>query len=159
MNNSKNIIETYKSLKESEKFDFLVCFNSTLDLELASFFLALVKDDSCDDDLRIEAVKIIGLYKGDYDDRFIVNDLIEIINSDEDDSLIVSCINTLSLLNIGDNEIKFALSIIQKDSYILFKGAAFSLISHNKHIPSAIDALRELLNNTEYGRSAARELA
>ncbi|UAW42442.1 hypothetical protein JW972_16145 [Escherichia fergusonii] len=92
----------------------MVNFNLVLDLELASFFLDLIKDDSCDDDLRIEAVKIIGLYKGDYDDRFIINNLIEIINTDEEDSLIVHCINTLSLLNVGDKEIKFALNIIQK---------------------------------------------
>ena len=159
MNACKKIIATYKSLKRSEKFNFLVNFNLVLDLELASFFLDLIKDDSCDDDLRIEAVKIIGLYKGDYDDRFIINNLIEIINTDEEDSLIVHCINTLSLMNIGDKEIKFALNIIQKDSYILFKGAAFSLISHNKHIPSAIEALRELLNDIEYRNSAIRELA
>ncbi|MCV5579831.1 hypothetical protein OFO05_31005, partial [Escherichia coli] len=66
MNACKKIITTYKSLKRSEKFNFLVNFNLVLDLELASFFLDLIKDDSCDDDLRIEAVKIIGLYKGDY---------------------------------------------------------------------------------------------
>ncbi|WP_249420712.1 hypothetical protein [Escherichia fergusonii] len=86
MNACKKIITTYKSLKRSEKFNFLVNFNLVLDLELASFFLDLIKDGSCDDDLRIEAVKIIGLYKGDYDDRFIINNLIEIINTDEEGS-------------------------------------------------------------------------
>lgn len=159
MSNNEEMMGNFYSLDKEKRSDFVRNFDKMLDLELASFFLNIVKDNSRDDDLRIEAVKVIGLYKGNYDDQFIKEELMKLIKSDEeDDSLIVYCINTLSLLNIGDREIKFVLNIIKGNGYILFKAAAFSLISNNKHLPSSVNALHELLNDMTYGKSAEREL-
>ncbi|WP_342322617.1 hypothetical protein AAEY27_20480 [Kosakonia sp. BYX6] len=160
MADNQKIIQEYNSLNEEGKFNFLRNFTQPLDRELAKFMLAIATDINGDDDARIEAVKILGLYRGDYDDEFIKKELIIIINNDdfEDDSLIVNCINTLALLSMTDEIIEFALNIIQSDSYILFKGAAFSLLSHNKQHPKAIEALKSLLNDKDYGKSAKREL-
>ncbi|QAR47956.1 hypothetical protein EQG67_20400 [Kosakonia cowanii] len=135
-------------------------FNQILDRSSAKALLDIATDSGGDDDIRIEAVKILGLYHGEYDDAFIKEALVQIINHDaiEDDSLIVNCINTLALLTVNEKEIAFALSIIQGDAYILFKHAAFALICQNKQHPAALEALEVLLKDSDFGRHAKREL-
>ncbi|MDM9616199.1 hypothetical protein [Kosakonia cowanii] len=135
-------------------------FNQILDRSSAKALLDIATDSGGDDDIRIEAVKILGLYHGEYDDAFIKEALVQIINHDaiEDDSLIVNCINTLALLTVNEKEIAFALSIIQGDAYILFKHAAFSLICQNKQHSAALAALKVLLKDSDFGRHAKREL-
>lgn len=95
-------------------------FNQILDRSSAKALLDIATDSGGDDDIRIEAVKILGLYHGEYDDTFIKEALVQIISHDaiEDDSLIVNCINTLALLTVNEKEIAFALSFIQGDAYI-----------------------------------------
>ncbi|MBW1254521.1 hypothetical protein [Pantoea allii] len=157
MKKTQEIINEYSNLSRESQFEFLREFDQKLDLELAEFFLKVVENDD-DDDIRIEAVKVLGLYKGDYDDYFIRKSLISIIKSDEteDDSLIVNCINTLSLLDIGKDEIIFASKLIKGDSYILFKSAAFDLLKDNKDIPEAFDVIKSLVDDKEYGKAAKR---
>lgn len=135
-------------------------FNQTLDRSSAKALLDIATDTSGDDDIRIEAVKSLGLYHGEYDVAFIKEALVQIINQDaiEDDSLNVSCINTLALLTVNEKEIGFALSIIQGDTYTLFKHAAFSLIFQNKQKPAAHEALKTLLEDNDFFRHAKREL-
>lgn len=131
-----------------------------MDLNSAKALLEIATDIDNDDDIRIEAVKILGLYHGDYDDAFIKEALIQIIRNGavEDDSLIVSSINSLALLSVKENEIAFALSLVQGDTCTLFKHAAFSLIYQNKQQPAAIEALKELRKDNDFGRHAKREL-
>lgn len=131
-----------------------------MDLNSAKALLEIATDIDNDDDIRIEAVKILGLYHGDYDDAFIKEALIQIIRNGavEDDSLIVSSINSLALLSVKENEIAFALSLVQGDTCTLFKHAAFSLICQNKQQPAAIEALKELRKDNDFGRHAKREL-
>ncbi|WP_242388379.1 hypothetical protein [Kosakonia cowanii] len=135
-------------------------FNQILDRSSAKALLDIATDTSGDDDIRIEAVKILGLYHGEYDDAFIKEALVQIINQDaiEDASLIVSCVNTLALLTVNEKKIAFVLSIIQGDTYTLFKHAAFSLICQNKQQPAADEALKTLLEDNDFGRHAKREL-
>ncbi|MDN4620583.1 HEAT repeat domain-containing protein [Paenibacillus sp. PsM32] len=161
MHTEDQFIKKYHSLNEQEKFDFLKGFDQILDQALAHFFLLIATDTNNDDDIRIEAVTILGLYKGDYDDTDIKEKLMTIINADdtEDDSLIVNCINTLSLLTVDEQEIDWAVTLIQSDNYILFKSAAFALLAQHKNLPKAIEALKSLVNDKNYGTSAQRELA
>lgn len=147
-------------MADHEKLDFLRSFTQSLDLNSAKAMLEIATNIDNDDDIRIEAVKILGLYHGDYDDAFIKEALIQIIRNDavEDDSLVVSSINSLALLSVKENEIAFALSLVQSDTYTLFKHAAFSLICQHKQHPAAIEALKELLKDNDFGRHAKREL-
>ena len=135
-------------------------FNQILDRSSAKALLEIAMDIDNDDDIRIEAVKILGLYHGDYDDAFIKEALIQIIRNDavEDDSLIVSSINSLALLSVKEKEIAFALSLVQSNTYTLFKHAAFSLICQNKQQPTSIETLKELLKDNDFCRHAKREL-
>lgn len=160
MDNEQSNLLAFAALDESEKRDLLRGFNQTLDRSSAKALLDIATDTSGDDDIRIEAVKILGVYHGEYDDAFIEEALVQIISQDaiENDSLIVSCINTLALLTVNEKEIAFALSIIQGDTYTLFKYAAFSLICQNKQQSAAVEALKTLLEDNDFGRHAKREL-
>lgn len=147
-------------MADYEKLDFLRSFTQSLDLNSAKAMLEIATNIDNDDDIRIEAVKILGLYHGNYDDAFIKEALIQIIRNDavEDDSLIVSSINSLALLSVKEKEIAFALSLVQSDTYTLFKHAAFSLILKHKQQSAAIEALKELQKDNDFGRHAKREL-
>lgn len=153
-------LSAFTVMADYEKLDFLRSFTQSLDLNSAKAMLEIATNIDNDDDIRIEAVKILGLYHGDYDDAFIKEALIQIIRNDavEDDSLIVSSINSLALLSVKEKEIAFALSLVQSDTYTLFKHAAFSLICQHKQQPAAIEALKELLKDNDFGRHAKREL-
>ncbi|EBX8168043.1 HEAT repeat domain-containing protein [Salmonella enterica subsp. enterica serovar Glostrup] len=158
MNRNNEVIKSYNLLNTNSKIDFIRNFSDTLNLELAEFFLSVIKDSSEDEILRIEVVKILGLYKGDYNDDFIKKELLCLLNSDEDDELKVYLINTLSLMTVNESDIKFFLSIINGSYYILVKEAAFSLIVDHKGLSSANNALQTLLQDKNFGRSAKREL-
>ena len=153
-------LSAFTVMADHEKLDFLRSFTQSLDLNSAKAMLEIATNIDNDDDIRIEAVKILGLYHGNYDDAFIKEGLIQIIRNDavEDDSLIVSSINSLALLSVKEKEIAFALSLVQSDTYTLFKHAAFSLICQHKQQSAAIEALKELQKDNDFGRHAKREL-
>lgn len=153
-------LSAFTVMADYEKLDFLRSFTQSLDLNSAKAMLEIATNIDNDDDIRIEAVKILGLYHGNYDDAFIKEVLIQIIRNDavEDDSLIVSSINSLALLSGKEKEIAFALSLVQSDTYTLFKHAAFSLICQHKQQSAAIEALKELQKDNDFGRHAKREL-
>ncbi|HFH2543909.1 TPA: HEAT repeat domain-containing protein [Klebsiella aerogenes] len=157
MNDAKSIINKYRSMSDSEKIEYLRGFNSSLDLMLANFLVDIVKDKSEDELLRIEAVKILGLYRGEYNDELIKKELLKLI-VDEDEELKVYIINAFSLMNISESDIDFFLSIIRGEYYILVKEAAFSLLVYHKNSTPAHNALNELLNDETFGKSAKREL-
>ncbi|ELY3905314.1 hypothetical protein SMX89_004767 [Klebsiella aerogenes] len=85
MNDGKSIINKYRSMSDSEKIEYLRRFNSSLDLMLANFLVDIVKDKSEDELLRIEAVKILGLYRGEYNDELIKKELLKLIVDEDDD--------------------------------------------------------------------------
>lgn len=160
MDNALRNLSTFIELDASEKLGFLRSFNQALDLSSAIMLLDIATDIDSEDEIRIEAVKILGLYHGEYNDAFIKEALVQIIRNDavEDDSLIVNCINSLALLSVRENEIAFALSLINGGAYSLFKHAAFSLICQNKQQPAAREALKNLLEDNDFSRHAKREL-
>ncbi|EIV2086932.1 TPA: hypothetical protein MBD98_004045 [Klebsiella aerogenes] len=159
MNDAKSIINKYRSMSDSEKIEYLRGFNSSLDLMLANFLVDIVKDKSEDELLRIEAVKILGLYRGEYNDELIKKELLKlIVDEDDDEELKVYIINAFSLMNISESDIDFFLSVIRGEYYILVKEAAFSLLVYHKNSTPAHNALNELLNDETFGKSAKREL-
>ncbi|NPD51043.1 hypothetical protein HPS26_13575 [Klebsiella aerogenes] len=159
MNDAKSIINKYRSMSDSEKIEYLRGFNSSLDLMLANFLVDIVKDKSEDELLRIEAVKILGLYRGEYNDELIKKELLKlIVDEDDDEELKVYIINAFSLMNISESDIYFFLSVIRGEYYILVKEAAFSLLVYHKNSTPAHNALNELLNDETFGKSAKREL-
>ncbi|KJO53414.1 hypothetical protein SR89_19545 [Klebsiella aerogenes] len=159
MNDAKSIINKYRSMSDSEKIEYLRGFNSSLDLMLANFLVDIVKDKSEDELLRIETVKILGLYRGEYNDELIKKELLKlIVDEDDDEELKVYIINAFSLMNISESDIDFFLSVIRGEYYILVKEAAFSLLVYHKNSTPAHNALNELLNDETFGKSAKREL-
>ncbi|MEB5698526.1 hypothetical protein MXM31_20485 [Klebsiella aerogenes] len=159
MNDAKSIINKYRSMSDSEKIEYLRGFNSSLDLMLANFLVDIVKDKSEDELLRIEAVKILGLYRGEYNDELIKKELLKLIVDEEDDGeLKVYIINAFSLMSISESDIDFFLSVIRGEYYILVKEAAYSLLVYHKNYTPAHNALNELLNDETFGESAKREL-
>ncbi|MGG7980731.1 hypothetical protein PGO00_06975 [Klebsiella aerogenes] len=159
MNDAKSIINKYRSMSDSEKIEYLRGFNSSLDLMLANFLVDIVKDKSEDELLRMEAVKILGLYRGEYNDELIKKELLKlIVDEDDDEELKVYIINAFSLMNISESDIDFFLSVIRGEYYILVKEAAFSLLVYHKNSTPAHNALNELLNDETFGKSAKREL-
>lgn len=114
MDNALRNLSTFIELDASEKLGFLRSFNQALDLSSAIMLLDIATDIDSEDEIRIEAVKILGLYHGEYNDAFIKEALVQIIRNDavEDDSLIVNCIISLALLSVRENKIAFALSLI-----------------------------------------------
>ncbi|HED3230401.1 TPA: hypothetical protein R4085_004938 [Klebsiella aerogenes] len=159
MNDAKSIINKYRSMSDSEKIEYLRGFNSSLDLMLANFLVDIVKDKSEDELLRIEAVKILGLYRGEYNDELIKKELLKlIVDEDDDEELKVYIINAFSLMNISESDMDFFLSVIRGEYYILVKEAAFSLLVYHKNSTPAHNALNELLNDETFGKSAKREL-
>ncbi|HCU1807336.1 TPA: hypothetical protein OUH54_002147 [Klebsiella aerogenes] len=159
MNDGKSIINKYRSMSDSEKIEYLRRFNSSLELMLANFLVDIVKDKSEDELLRIEAVKILGLYRGEYNDELIKKELLKlIVDEDDDEELKVYIINAFSLMSISQSDMDFFLSVIRGEYYILVKEAAFSLLVYHKNSTSAHNALNELLNDEAFGKSAKREL-
>lgn len=159
MNDAKSIINKYRSMSDSEKIEYLRGFNSSLDLMLANFLVDIVKDKSEDELLRIEAVKILGLYRGEYNDELIKKELLKlIVDEDDDEELKVYIINAFSLMNISESDMDFFLSVIRGEYYILVKEAAFSLLVYHKNSTPAHNALNKLLNDETFGKSAKREL-
>lgn len=159
MNDGKSIINKYRSMSDSEKIEYLRRFNSLLDLMLANFLVDIVKDKSEDELLRIEAVKILGLYRGEYNDELIKKELLKlIVDEDDDEELKVYIINAFSLMSISQSDMDFFLSVIRGEYYILVKEAAFSLLVYHKNSNPAHNALNELLNDEAFGKSAKREL-
>ena len=159
MNDAKSIINKYRTMSDSEKIEYLRGFNSSLDLMLANFLVDIVKDKSEDELLRIEAVKILGLYRGEYNDELIKKELLKlIVDADDDEELKVYIINAFSLMSISESDIDFFLSVIRGEYYILVKEAAFSLLVYHKNTTPAHNALNELLNDETFGKSAKREL-
>ncbi|MGR7257405.1 hypothetical protein [Klebsiella aerogenes] len=159
MNDGKSIINKYRSMSDSEKIEYLRRFNSSLDLMLANFLVDIVKDKSEDELLRIEAVKILGLYRGEYNDELIKKELLKlIVDEDDDEELKVYIINAFSLMSISQSDMDFFLSVIRGEYYILVKEAAFSLLVYHKNSTPTHNALNELLNDEAFGKSAKREL-
>lgn len=154
------IIDAYETLDDDERIEYFRNFNQELSLNLALFFLKIACDASNDEVLRIESLKVIGLYKGEYNDENIKKGLIELINrEDDDDDVKINAINTMDLMSVSDDEINFFFNLLNGDEYILIKEAAFSFITHHKNLSSAKVALKNLINDKEFGKSAIRELA
>lgn len=95
MDQGQCYLSAFTAMSDREKRDFLRGFTQALDRNSAQAMLEIATDIANDDDIRIEAVKILGLYYGEYDDAFIKEALVQIIRNDaiEDDSLIVNSIN------------------------------------------------------------------
>ncbi|QXO66635.1 hypothetical protein [Morganella morganii] len=156
------LIEKYENSDFDDKLNFLFSFNGELDEELSVFFLSIFIDESQDIELRCEAVKILGLYRGVYEDENIKEKIIEVIMTEgADDEVQVSAINALSMI-INDNDdlfIKKIYEIILGNYYSLVKEAAFSLIVEHKNLDVSQKLLSKLVNNNEFGFSAKRELS
>ncbi|EQB8049424.1 TPA: hypothetical protein U2M30_003912, partial [Providencia stuartii] len=142
------------------KINFLRNFHNELSKELALFFLSIFTDKNINSILRIEAIKVIGLYDGNYDKENIKKSIINTIKEEDDDEIQVFAINALSNI-IDDNDsysINAMYDIIMGDYYILCKEAAFALIVAHKKSEVSKLILSKLLNDREFGRSAKREL-
>ncbi|EMA3643573.1 hypothetical protein U2T78_004408 [Providencia stuartii] len=160
MSDVDEIIKSYERLNDSGKINFLRNFHNELSKELALFFLSIFTDKNINSILRIEAIKVIGLYDGNYDKENIKKSIINTIKEEDDDEIQVFAINALSNI-IDDNDsysINAMYDIIMGDYYILCKEAAFALIVAHKKSEVSKLILSKLLNDREFGRSAKREL-
>ncbi|MEQ5324923.1 MULTISPECIES: hypothetical protein [Proteus] len=153
------IIKSFNLLNNNDKLKSLLDFSSTLDLDLALFFISIAMDKSEDIDVRIEAIKIVGLYKGKYNDTEIKKQLtLLILSTNEDEEIKIYSINTLSILDMDDDTLSLSQKIIMGNDYILVKEAAFSLISSHKKLPLAKNILSSMISHKIFGKSAQREL-
>lgn len=160
MEHDADVINIFLTLDEDERIEYIRNFDNVLSLNLALFFLKVASEISNDEVLRIEVIKVIGLYKGEYDDREIKKALFEIIGrEDDDDDVKINAINTMSLMSVSDSDVEFFSDLLKSDEYVLIKEAAFSYIVQHKNLPSANVILSKLVNDKVFGKSATRELA
>ncbi|AHK21936.1 MULTISPECIES: HEAT repeat domain-containing protein [Yersinia pseudotuberculosis complex] len=160
MERDAEIINTYLALDEDERIEYVRNFDGALSLNLALFFLEIACETSNDEVLRIEVLKVLGLYKGGYNDEEIKKRLLEVIGrEDEDDDVKINAINTMDLMSVSDDDVDFFFNLLKSDEYILIKEAAFSFITHHKNLSSANAVLNKLVNDKVFGKSASRELA
>lgn len=160
MEHDAEIINTYLALDEDERIEYVRNFDGALSLNLALFFLEIACKTSNDEILRIEALKVIGLYKGNYSDEEIKKRLFEVIGrEDDDDDVKINAINTIGLMSVSDDDVDFFFNLLKSDEYILIKEAAFSFIAQHKDLSSANAALSKLVSDKVFGKSASRELA
>ncbi|WP_090737916.1 HEAT repeat domain-containing protein [Paenibacillus sp. Mc5Re-14] len=125
-----------------------------------AFLLQLVQQSSADDLLRIEALKVIGLYADQSQQPMIMQGIRELLSKpDEDDDVRNAALQTLAWMPCSEAELHIALDLIRSDTYILVKGAAFALLRAHKAHPFAQHALKQLLQHEEFGASAQRELS
>lgn len=159
MKENTSIVDDFSALNEDQKIEYLRAFDGQLDLDSALFFTDYSCDDKNDDILRIETLKVLGLYKGMYDEQAIKKKLFRLIeNYDDDDDVKIYAIDALARMNISDADIDFFVNFINSDIYILLKESAFALIVNNKNLVSAKIALESLKDNKIFGKSAEREL-
>lgn len=152
-------VSRFKSLDDRSKIEFLAHFDGALKLEFANFLADLASDPEQDDLLRIEAMKVVGLYKGAYDGAEVQRKLLSIaLREDEDDEVRVYAFNSLAFVDVGDVEVNASRALVKSDEYILIKAAAFSLIAQHKHLPVAREALQAIQGDKEFGKAAVREL-
>ncbi|WP_295479493.1 hypothetical protein [uncultured Pseudomonas sp.] len=149
----------FKSLDDRSKIEFLAHFDGALKLEFANFLADLASDPDQDELLRIEAMKVIGLYKGAYDCSEIQKKILSIALCErEDDEVRVHALNSLAFLDVGAVEVNASRELVKSDEYILIKAAAFSLIAQHKHLLVAREALQAIQGDKEFGKAAVREL-
>lgn len=160
MSKNNDFSTQYGLLSDDEKFNALLNFHTDLDTNLAKFFLSIFADTGEDSNVRSEAVNILGLYRGCYDDTSIKQQIMAVINAENDDELQVVAINALSNMIASDDDafIKNMYEIIVGDYYILVKESAFALIIKHKHLDISRWFLVKLFNDKEFGLSAKHEL-
>ncbi|MCV9949919.1 HEAT repeat domain-containing protein [Paenibacillus sp. BT-177] len=125
-----------------------------------ALLLQLVQQSSADDLLRIEALKVIGLYADQSQQPMIMRGIRELLSKpDEDDDVRNAALQTLVWMPCSEADLRIALDLIRSDTYILVKGAAFALLRAHKAHPFAQQALKQLLQHEEFGASAQRELS
>ncbi|MGQ4680290.1 HEAT repeat domain-containing protein [Paenibacillus polymyxa] len=128
--------------------------------DTTALLLQLAQQSSEEDLLRIEALKVIGLYADQSQQPMIMRGIRELLSKpDEDDDVQNAALQTLAWMPCSEAELRLALDIICSDTYILVKGAAFALLRANKAHPFALHALKQLLQHEEFGASAKRELS
>ena len=156
------LIEQYNALKtDARRCNFLDQFTEgPLDLELAHFFLGIAQDAKQDDEVRIAALKIIGLYHGDYEHAPILDVLSRIaLDEDEDEYVRNYAFGALEFSPVTDKEINMALAFVQGDDEDdNLRAAAFDVIHRNKKHVAAITALKALLDNKDYAKVAQMAL-
>ncbi|MBU9706344.1 HEAT repeat domain-containing protein [Paenibacillus sp. AK121] len=125
-----------------------------------ALLLQLVQQSSADDLLRIESLKVIGLYADQSQQPMIMRGIRELLSKpDEDDDVRNAALQTLVWMPCSEADLRIALDLIRSDTYILVKGAAFALLRAHKAHPFAQHALKQLLHHEEFGASAQRELS
>lgn len=155
----KEMINTYFQLNENERIEYLMNYNTTLTSELSLFLLNIASEESNDENLRIEALKILGLYKGNYDDSKIKDGLIRIINQKNDDDYVrINAIESMVLMSASDDDAHFFYNILLSDDYILVKETAFYYIVCNKKLICFENILKKLINDEYFGESAQQAL-
>ncbi|MFK4301772.1 MULTISPECIES: HEAT repeat domain-containing protein [unclassified Paenibacillus] len=124
------------------------------------FLLQLAQQSSEDELIRMEALKVIGLYTDGNQQPTILRGICELlVTPDEDDDVQIAALQTLAWMPCSEAELGLALKLIHSDAYILVKEAAFALLCSHKHLPFAQHALKQLLQHEEFGVSAKRELS
>ncbi|MEJ3718675.1 HEAT repeat domain-containing protein [Paenibacillus polymyxa] len=101
-----------------------------------ALLLQLVQQSSADDLLRIEALKVIGLYADQSQQPMIMRGIRELLSKpDEDDDVRNAALQTLAWMPCSEAELRIVLDLIRSDTYILVKGAAFALLcAHKAHL-------------------------
>lgn len=156
---SREDLDNFRALDDSRKTEFLAYVDEFLELDFATFLAWLACDPEQDDLLRIEAIKVIGLYKGNYDGHLIQEKILSLaLDQDEDDEIRVYAFNAVSHLEVSKAEIDASAQTVLSDEYVLIKAAAFSLIAQHKHLLVAQAALRAIQGDEEFGKAARREL-
>ncbi|PAD29256.1 hypothetical protein [Paenibacillus sp. 7523-1] len=149
----------FDALSEEEKRQALRNLTELTDHHLMQQVLAIGMNSQEEDLVRIEAWRALVIASSSDPLDEVLHAAAQLVRDpDEDEDVQNYALQTLALLPITEAEIQLALEVLQRNAYILVKGAAFAVLAAHQHVSGARSALESLQSDADFGSSAKRVL-
>jgi len=149
----------FDEISGEEKLHSLRNLVELTDHHLTRQVLAIGMNAQEEDLVRIEAWRALGLASSSRLLDDILHAAAQLVrDSDEDEDVQNYALQTLALLPVTEAEIQLALEVLERNAYILVKGAAFAVLAAHQHVSGARSALESLQSDPDFGPSAKRVL-
>lgn len=159
MNHNNNEQTEFNAVRGEEKLHALRDLIELTDNRLTQQVLNIGMDPHEEDLIRIEAWRALGMAGTSALLGEILHASAQLVrNPEEDEDVQNYVLQTLALLPITEAEIQLAQEVLEGDTYILVKWAAFAILVTHQHVSGAKSALESLQYHPDFGASARREL-